>query len=140
MRFRIFSTAVQQIAAHAVREHPHEACGLLLGNGDRIDRAVAARNVAADPARAFEIDPALLLRCHREARAGGLALLGWYHSHPDGRDTPSAADAARVAEWGRLWLIATAAGVRGYAAVPDGPIAGRFAAVELIILPPGAPE
>ena len=71
---------------------------------------------------------------------GGPAIVGCYHSHPNGRPTPSAADAARVAEWGWLWLIATGAGLHGFMTVPDGPIAGRFAAVDLIILPPDADE
>ncbi len=140
MGFRIFSATAEQIAVHAAGEHPGEACGLLLGTDGRVDRAVAARNVAADPLQAFEIDPALLLRCHREARGGGPAIVGCYHSHPSGRPTPSAADAARVAEWGWLWLIATGAGLHGFMTVPDGPIAGRFAAVDLIILPPDADE
>lgn len=140
MRFRIFSTAAEQIAAHAANDHPREACGLLLGAGDRIERAVPAANVAADPAAAFEIDPALLLRCHRAAREGGPALIGWYHSHPNGRTTPSAADADRVAEWDRLWVIAAAGGLHAYVAIAGGPIWGRFAAADLIVLPPGADE
>ena len=140
MRFRIFSTAVEQIAAHAARDHPREACGLLLGSGDRIDRALAATNLAPEPEHSFEIDPVLLLRCHREARAGGPALIGWYHSHPNGGALPSAADAARAVEAGKLWLIATDNGLRAFVSTPGGPIEGRFAAATLIILPPGARE
>lgn len=140
MRFEIFSTTVEQIAAHAAREHPREACGLLLGSGDRIDQALPSINLAADPERAFEIDPALLLRCHREARAGGPALIGWYHSHPAGGAGPSATDAARAVEAGKLWLIATPGGLGAFVSTPDGPIEGRFAAATLIILPPGARE
>lgn len=140
MRVRIFSTAAEQIAAHARREHPREACGLLLGNGDRIELAIAAENVADDPERAFEIDPALLLQVHREARGGGPSLLGWYHSHPNGRAEPSAADAARASENGRIWLIATGGALAAYVATDGGTIAGRFSAVDLMLLPPGADE
>lgn len=140
MRVRIFSTAAEQIAAHARREHPREACGLLLGSGDRIELAVAAENVADDPERAFEIEPALLLRIHREARAGGLSLLGWYHSHPNSMSAPSAEDAARAVEDGRIWLIATGEALAAYVATSGGSIAGRFSAVDLMLLPPGADE
>ncbi len=140
MQVRIFSTVVEQIAAHSARDHPREACGLLLGVGNRIDLAIAATNVALDPHRAFEIDPALLLQSHREARTGGAALLGWYHSHPDGGAQPSAADAARAIDAGKLWLIATKGGLDGFISVADGPIEGRFAAGDLIILPPGTRE
>lgn len=140
MTFRIFSTVAEQIAEHVACEHPREACGLLLGVGNRIDRAIAATNVALDPHRTFEIDPALLLRCHREARAGGAALLGWYHSHPGGGALPSAADAARAVETGKLWVIATRSGLSGFICVSEGPIERRFAAADLIILPSGTRE
>lgn len=140
MRFRIFSTAIEQIAAHVARDHPREACGLLVGADGGVDRAVASPNVASDPYDAFEIDPRLLLRCHREARAGGAAIIGWYHSHPNGGGLPSAADAARAVEPGKLWLIATKAELRAFISVPGGPIEGRFDAADLIILPPDTRE
>ncbi|PXA97135.1 hypothetical protein DMC47_15385, partial [Nostoc sp. 3335mG] len=74
-----------------------EVCGILRGTGDRIEAAVAARNVAADPARHFEIDPAALLAAHRDARRGGADVIGWYHSHPSGDPDPSPTDAAQAA-------------------------------------------
>lgn len=140
MRLPIFSTAAEQIAAHARRDAPNEACGLLLGRAGRIETAVATRNLAADPAHEFEIDPQALLRCHREARSGGPALLGWYHSHPNGKPLPSATDAVRAVEDGKIWLIATETGLHGFISVPSGPIAGRFVAMNLMLLPPDAAE
>lgn len=140
MHLTIFSTAAEQIAAHARRDAPHEACGLLLGTAERIEMAVATPNVAADPATAFEIDPRALLRLHREARSGGTAVIGCYHSHPGGGPRPSAVDAARAVEAGKIWLIATAAGLCAFVAAPGGSIEGRFDAVELMLLPPDAVE
>jgi len=128
MTVRIFSTAARRILDHAARDHPREACGLLLGRDGTIAEAVEAANVADDPTTSFEIDPASLLRVHREARRGGQALLGWYHSHPNGRPRPSAADAARADEPGRLWLIVAAGSFRVFAA-GEGPIEGRFVEV-----------
>jgi desampylase len=98
----------ETLLAEAAAAHPRECCGLLQGSPGRIDRAVAAPNVAADPLRGFEIDPAALLRTHRAARAAGAAILGNYHSHPNGRAEPSARDAARAVEDGQLWLIVAA--------------------------------
>ncbi|WP_380863409.1 Mov34/MPN/PAD-1 family protein [Sphingoaurantiacus capsulatus] len=107
----------------------------MLGCDNRVERAVPAANVAADPLTGFEIDPALLLRCHREARQDGLAILGWYHSHPNGRPSPSAEDAARAGEAGKLWLIVAGGTLHAYVSTADTP---RFTPTDLNILPPGA--
>ncbi len=85
--------------------HPHEACGLLLGHDATITKAQATANRADAPARHFEIDPAALIAAHRAARAGGPALIGYFHSHPTGRAAPSATDAAMAARDGRVWAI-----------------------------------
>ena len=84
---------------------PREACGILLGEGARIDAALPAANVAADPLRHFEIDPAALIAAHRAARAGGPRVVGYYHSHPGGEPRPSATDRACAAGDGRVWAI-----------------------------------
>jgi len=76
--------------------------------GGRITEAEACANVAADPARRFEIDPGALFAAHRRARAGGQAVIGHYHSHPSGAAVPSARDAAQAMGDGALWLILTA--------------------------------
>jgi len=134
MPVAIFTTVLDEIVAHAAREHPREACGLLLGGAETIEAAIPAANVADDPRRAFEIDPAALLRVHREARAGGRRLIGWYHSHPAGAAVPSAVDALRADEDDRLWMIAAGGDVRAYRACVGGPLHGRFAPVDLLRL------
>jgi len=88
----------QAITAHARREHPRECCGMVLGVGDELVEAVAAENVAADPARRYEVSPAdhiaQIRRCREAAKAGGasLAILGVYHSHPHSAPVPSPTD------------------------------------------------
>lgn len=67
--------------------------------------ARACANVAPDPLRHFEIDPAALIAAHRASRAGGLAVLGYFHSHPNGLARPSATDARAAAGDGRIWAI-----------------------------------
>ncbi|BBF70378.1 M67 family metallopeptidase [Sphingomonas bisphenolicum] len=104
MRVEISSILLEQIVALAAAE-AHEVCGLLLGSDDRIAAIVPAANVAADPARHFELDPAALIAAHRAARAGGPKVIGHYHSHPSGVAAPSATDAACAAPDGNLWLI-----------------------------------
>lgn len=90
--------------AAAAQSPDAEVCGLLFGNGDGIDAAQPCRNVADDPARAFEVDPAMLIAAHRSARCGGPQIVGHYHSHPTGSTRPSARDAACAGD-GELWLI-----------------------------------
>ncbi len=120
----------ETLMAEAAAAHPRECCGLLLGVPGQIERAVVAANVAADPLRRFEIDPATLLRTHREARGAGLAVVGHYHSHPDGIAAPSPRDAARAVADGQIWLIVAGDQVTGWRMAGDGRDA-RFAAVEL---------
>ncbi|SCW49858.1 Proteasome lid subunit RPN8/RPN11, contains Jab1/MPN metalloenzyme (JAMM) motif [Sphingobium faniae] len=90
---------------HLAASCKDEICGLLLGGEGRIEAIRPAANVAPDPARHFELDPALLIAAHRAARAGGPRIVGHYHSHPGGEAVPSATDAAYARPDGSLWLI-----------------------------------
>lgn len=110
-----------------------ETCGLLLGRDGAIDAILPAANVAADPARHFELDPAVLLRAHRAARLGGAPLLGHYHSHPSGVARPSATDAACATPDGSLWLIVAGSTARLWRA--DGGEGGGvvFRELELVL-------
>ncbi|MGC6399207.1 M67 family metallopeptidase [Sphingomonas sp. FW199] len=105
---------------------PHEACGLLFGSVDRVTAWSATPNVAADPHRHFEIDPAALIAAYRAERAGGPAIIGWWHSHPGGDPSPSLTDAAMAVPDGRLWLIVGAGGVAAWRASNGGTVHGRF--------------
>ncbi len=89
----------------AAAAYPLEACGLLLGQGERIVSLRACANVHPDPARRFEIDPRALIDAHRAARSGGPQVLGHYHSHPAGPPEPSATDRAHAAGDGPVWAI-----------------------------------
>lgn len=100
----------EQILREARRAHPRECCGLVEGKCDaqtfRITALHPARNLAAVPDR-FEIDPQDQFTAHKAARAGGRAIVGCYHSHPNGHARPSAADQAGAGEENFLWLIAS---------------------------------
>lgn len=96
-----------------------EVCGLLFGTANEISHALATANVAADPATRFEIDPRALFAALRAERAGGPRLIGHYHSHPDGRATPSPRD-VEAAEPGKLWLILGGGHARLWLAGRDG--------------------
>ncbi|WP_295529363.1 M67 family metallopeptidase [Novosphingobium sp. Chol11] len=113
-------TAYAAIMEAAARAAPNEACGILLGHGTRILTALPAANVHPEPLRHFEIDPAMLIAAHKAARAGGPAVLGYFHSHPNGVARPSATDRASASGDGRVWAIAAAGEVSLWRDGPSG--------------------
>jgi proteasome lid subunit RPN8/RPN11 len=121
------------IRAAARSAMPLEACGLLVGTAaDRVSRLEPAGNVAAEPARRFEVDPRQLLALHRRLRGTPERLIGHWHSHPGGQAVPSACDREMVADPDMAWLIVAA---------PDGPIrawrpvADGFAEIPILEVP-----
>jgi proteasome lid subunit RPN8/RPN11 len=132
MRCSISRSALAAIRAHAARDSPNEACGLLLGEQGVIRLAQPTANVADTPRCRFEIDPGALFVALRAERVGGPELLGYYHSHPVGDATPSLADADAAAPDGRLWLIVAGARATLWRACGQGPVQNRFVAVELL--------
>jgi proteasome lid subunit RPN8/RPN11 len=53
----------------------------------------------------FEIDPRLRLRLQKELRPGPEAVIGVFHSHPDGPAQPSDTDLENAWEPELIWLI-----------------------------------
>jgi len=96
---------------------PRECCGLVEGlrSGDayRVMALHAARNLASATDR-FEIAPQDHIRALKAARANGHALIGCYHSHPQGRAEPSATDGRGAAEDDFLWLIVAGDELAGF--------------------------
>jgi proteasome lid subunit RPN8/RPN11 len=86
---------LDEILQHARDAQPNECCGILLGAGDRIDESWRAVNLAASPNR-YEIDPRDHFAARRSARARGLAVVGFYHSHPHSAPIPSSTDRAEA--------------------------------------------
>jgi desampylase len=107
----VTSGVMATLRKEAAAAHPNECCGLLLGQGSRIERALPAANVHPDPLHHFEIDPKVLIDRHKIAREGGPLVLGYYHSHPNGRAAPSAKDIAMAERAGRFWAIIAAGDV-----------------------------
>ena len=82
------------IRAHGAQDYPNECCGFLVGKADgdavTVTRTVPAANTREDsPRNRFEIDPGELVKTDRAARADGLGVIGFYHSHPDAPAEPS---------------------------------------------------
>lgn len=105
MQVEVSSGVIRTLLSEAGAAHPLEACGLLLGAGNSIVEARSCANVHVAPERHFEIDPQALIDAHRNARNGGLDVLGYWHSHPSGPPEPSATDRAHATGDGRVWAI-----------------------------------
>jgi len=112
----ITESALEQIRRHGARAYPNECCGALLGvaaDGAKQVRALlpldnrregeAARTrflVTADDFRWAE----------KEARAKGLDILGFYHSHPDHPARPSEFDREHALPWYSYIIVSVAHG------------------------------
>ena len=106
MKIEVTSGVIEALHEAARAAHPREACGILLGHGERISGFIEARNVHPEPETRFEIDPQSLIDAHRSSRAGGPQIIGYFHSHPTGDARPSATDVEMAAGDGRVWAIA----------------------------------
>jgi proteasome lid subunit RPN8/RPN11 len=92
------------VVAHAREAAPAECCGMLVGAGGSIASAVRARNISDHPSR-FLIDPTDHIQARRDARAAGLDVVGFYHSHPHSAAAPSSTDLAEATYPNHLYLI-----------------------------------
>jgi proteasome lid subunit RPN8/RPN11 len=97
---------------HVDSHIPLEACGLLAGRDNQVEKVLDVRNQAQSPVR-FVMDPYEQLKAFDWIEASGLDLLGIFHSHPAGPETASVTDIAEAAYdvvhviWSRMedrWL------------------------------------
>ena len=88
---------LQTAGQHAATSYPDECCGVLIGRSLG-DSTVVERLLSVDNERnesrhnRYLINPETVLAAHKEARALGLDVVGYYHSHPDHPARPSEFD------------------------------------------------
>ena len=119
-----------QILREARAAHPHECCGLIEGACEaqmfHITALHPARNLADAPDR-FDIDPRDQFTAYKAARARRSAIVGCYHSHPNGRAEPSTADQAGAVEENFLWLIAGSGEINAFVYARSGFVPAELA-------------
>ena len=71
--------------------YPNEACGFVAGLSNTVGSIFPVTNLSASPNR-FQMKPDEQISTMHHIDAMGLAILGIYHSHPTGPDTPSTVD------------------------------------------------
>ncbi|HUI88555.1 MAG TPA: M67 family metallopeptidase [Anaerolineales bacterium] len=82
--------------AHVRERAPLEACGLLVGKNNLVEKVLLIENQAQSPVR-FRMDPQDQLEAFNWIDSSGLDLIGIFHSHPAGPDTVSATDIEEAA-------------------------------------------
>lgn len=93
--------AMKRICESLMEAYPEEGCGLLVGEDRhglrRVVHAAAVENGAAgDRTRRYDIPAERFLEEERRARAAGLEVVGFFHSHPGHSPEPSVFDRERA--------------------------------------------
>ncbi len=107
-RIIINNELLEKICRHAGQSYPYECCGIITGRNRSLKEALDAHQVAnlnRDRTHdRYELDPQGFQKIDARARAKGLSVLGFYHSHPDHPSEPSEFDTQRAWE-GYSYLI-----------------------------------
>ena len=114
-KLAITKSQLRAIETAAEATYPEEACGLLVGEGAaevRVTSLHPSDNLADEPGRRFEVDPALSLKLHKSLRHSDQRLVGVFHSHPEGPAKPSAHDLSRAWQPELAWLLTAVSGPR----------------------------
>jgi len=94
------------IVAHAVRDHPDEACGIVAGpeGSDRPERLVEMVNAAGSPTF-YEFDSTELLELYKEMWKRDEEPVVVYHSHTATEAYPSRTDIGLAGEPGAHYVL-----------------------------------
>lgn len=117
-RIALAGAARRTLLLRAAADYPEESCGVLLGRMQdgrvTISEAVPVRNAAAAGRQyRFELQAEAMLAASRRARAAGMDIVGFYHSHPDDVAQPSQTDLQESNPWwGYCYLIAAVVNAR----------------------------
>ncbi|MDO3394727.1 M67 family metallopeptidase [Nocardioides sp. SOB44] len=99
-------TTYDAIVAHAKRDHPDEACGIVAGpeGSDRPERHVEMVNAAGSPTF-YEFDPTELLELYKQMWDNDEEPVVIYHSHTATEAYPSRTDIGLASEPGAHYVL-----------------------------------
>ncbi|MGN1403767.1 MAG: M67 family metallopeptidase [Ruminococcus sp.] len=92
---KLSKTDYEKILAHAEKELPDEACGLIAGTSDGADKIIKKVYLLTNIDHSnehFSLDPKEQLAAVKDMRANGWIPLGNWHSHPESPSRPSEED------------------------------------------------
>lgn len=91
LRVEIPADILEAMIEQARSEAPLEACGILAGTGQQVQKLYRMTNTDASGDH-FMMEPAEQFQTARAIRTAGLQMLAIYHSHPETPARPSAED------------------------------------------------
>lgn len=107
---------LDDIRTHGARAYPSECCGALIGVADGDSKLVRAllpldnRREGEAARTRFLVTADDFRWAEKEARAKGLDILGFYHSHPDHPARPSDFDREHALPWYSYIIVSVAHG------------------------------
>jgi len=125
----ISAELAEKIREHGVETYPYECCGALLGRDLGLaQNAVSekkslsvSREVLSlfplvnrrddSPRNRFSVTAEDVKDAEKTARAQGLEVIGWYHSHPDHPARPSDYDRDHAWPWYSYIIVSVQSGV-----------------------------
>lgn len=105
----------RRVRSYAEEAYPFECCGFLLGTpGDDLRRvleiAPALNRRADSPRNRYLISPEGYRETERDAEGRGMAILGFFHSHPDATALPSEYDREHAWPWFSYLIVSVLRG------------------------------
>ncbi|WP_418062459.1 Mov34/MPN/PAD-1 family protein [Pimelobacter simplex] len=103
---QIDRTTYDALVAHAKRDHPVEACGMVVGpiGSDRAERHIEMVNAAGSPTF-YEYDSTDLLQLYKEMDERDEEPVVIYHSHSETEAYPSVTDINLAGEPGAHYVL-----------------------------------
>jgi proteasome lid subunit RPN8/RPN11 len=81
-----------RLIEEAKEKSPREACGILAGRGNRVEKVYKMTNVSEKPELCYYMESREQLKTMKELRNSGWEMVGIYHSHPETEACPSPRD------------------------------------------------
>jgi proteasome lid subunit RPN8/RPN11 len=120
---RLGAAIAERIRKHGAETYPHECCGALLGRDadaaglgeqtpprDVLDLFPLVNRRDDSPRNRFSVTSEDVLAAEKAARALGIDVVGWYHSHPDHPAEPSQYDRDHAWPWYSYIIVSVANG------------------------------
>lgn len=102
----------EQMVAQAKAEAPIEACGILVGRGNKVEKLYEMTNVDASSDH-FMMEPKEQFAVIKDIRSAALEMLAIYHSHPETPARPSSEDIRLSLTPGVTYIILSLQGADG---------------------------